>query len=797
MTLRSARLALALALAFVPLARAAPPAEATDLRVDGSTLAWAAGADATAWNVYRGTSPRAGDAACWQPGLAAPTASAPEAPPARGMHYFLVTASNAEGESPLGADSLGAPLRSASRCDSDGDGVPDAVDDCPLAPDPLQADQDEDGEGDRCDPQTYDFEADAAGSRPGETAPVGAVDATFAVRDASGDRVAAYDETVSGVQDVLTRLRAPARQLDMDVYVDFEDVPQVASVEVRSDGCWLWNAGTGLILQVDAGRRVLLYPRTWRNVPQLVGPTLPANLRLRARVRKLAGDLTRVFIDTWGGSWSEAGVFDVADDHRQRGLDVALANYIGGRRGIRRVTVNHLLPAAPLTVLRDPRWSDDWQVFQRDAAGLASIPVRAACDVAEPATLRIAVVDGATRLPLPGHDFADHAVPVAPGARVVAATIGSVPAGGNYDVVLRLDRDADGAPLGGGFLGDVAVGDVWLAAGQSNMSGYSGSVAGAEPPVDEVHLLANDGLWRRAAEPMDDGTDQVDGVSAEMPAHSLMLRFAKEIASATGVPIGIVPGPLGGTNLFAQWQRNAAWPADRGTLYGSMLHRGRLTGVPPRGLLWMQGESDALSQRTTAQYRADLEQLLAQYRGDLGSPRLFAVIGQLGVFLAADLTYWMPVQEAERQVALTDPDACLATTVDQPLADAIHFSVTGYREIGRRFAECALAEHYALPVTQAAALVGVRAAAPDRIEVTYDAPVTGGAPALFVVADAAGAPVVTGVTTLGSTVTLQLDRALSPPATLAYGWLLDPAGPWVKDARGVAVAVFAGVPVAP
>ena len=199
-----------------------------------------------------------------------------------------------------------------------------------------------------------------------------------------------------------------------------------------------------------------------------------------------------------------------------------------------------------------------------------------------------------------------------------------MPTGGNYDVEVQLVT-ATGAVLGARSIDDLAVGDVYLAIGQSNMSGYSGSLVGASTPIPEVHLYGNDGRWKQATEPMDDGTDQLDNVSRESPQHTLMLPFAKHLYEHTGVPVAVIPAPRGGTSLYALWQRSAPDPDNRLTLYGSALHRVLVQGYaqPLRGILWYQGESDAIDGRTTAQYRTDLEQLVAHYRSDAGAPDAF------------------------------------------------------------------------------------------------------------------------------------------------------------------------------
>jgi hypothetical protein len=703
---------------------------------------------------------------------------------------------NADGEGILGKDGEGNAVPNGQPCvDADGDLVADNTDNCPSAVNPAQSDQDGNGLGDACDPNTYDFEADAVGARPAATTSYGPATQSLSVKLVGGEHAVTYDQPGVGTSDAFDRVQAGMPRQDVTVYVDWASAASYATLELWSDGCWGWNAGNGVILQLADNATIRFFDRHAQDVPLQQGPALPTGGRMRLRLIKGPGVTSTLHVDSWdGASWAQDWAsFPIADDHRYSGRDTVVADYYGGPRPIKRITVVPMIPAEALRVRKDPAWSADWKVFQRDGLDRATVPLRVFYRLDAPGTLQARVVRTSNGSPLPGFDWTDHALALAAASGSAASLdISAVPTGGNYDVQVRLVRNGDGAILGQEDIVQVAVGDVYIAGGQSNMSGYSGTLAGAEPPLDEVHLFHNDATWKRAVEPMDGGTDQADRVSYETPDHSLMLRFAKEIFQATGVPVGIVPGPLGGTNLYSQWQRNASRHDDRSTLYGSLLHRVRLQNfaAPPKGFLWYQGESDA--GRGTAAYVADLQRLMAQYREDLDAPGLRFGIVQLATYDGADLATWIPIQEAHRLVVEADPLAVLAVPIDLPRADSIHLNVAGYKTLGVRLAREFLQHAYGQPIDASARLsqatiVGING---RTIELTYDAPVTGGAGALYQVLDGATTITVTSASTSGNIVSLRLHMRANPGSVVTYGYSKLPTASWVKDAQGTPVAVF-------
>ncbi len=671
-------------------------------------------------------------------------------------------------------------------------------------PDPA-LDQDEDGIADPCDPDTYTFEGDAPGANPaGTTAVDGPLGFVAVARE--GQQSAAFNGVAGGTvaYQAFDRLEADFSQQDLSVYLDVDASAGYLTLDLWDEGSFSGASGSSLLFQVSPTGACTFYERVANSILVAVGAGVaPTSGRFRLDLRKGAGTTSSLSVAQHDGStWQEAvAVYGVLDDRAYRGLSTCLSNYAAGARGVKRISVVREIPPAALTLAKRPGRSMDWQVFQREGAGGAEIPLRLLYRFPAGGLAQARVVRSATGEVLVGHDWPDHAatLPAADGA-TFDLPVPDVPTGGNYDVQVRV-LDAGSVVLAQSALLDVAVGDVWIAAGQSNMSGYPGTVLGAEAPIAEAHVFHSDGTWQQAREPMDDGVGQLDLVSREFPAASCLLAFAKRLHEQTGVPVGVVPASLGGTNLYGQWQRYAVHPAARQTLYGSMLARARRAsvGAPPRGLLWFQGESDALSGRTTAQYRADLQALVDQLRGDLAAPGLVALIGQLGCFLSADLALWLPVQEAQRQMAESDPSAALLTAVDLPLADPIHFSVAGYRTMGARFAQAA--QRRVFDATTEAYPRLLSASGPvggAQVVLTYDGGVAGGDPALFSLADASGPAAVSSVNATGSTVTLTLARPLDVGAALTYGLSTNPAAAWVKRVSdGAPAACLSALALAP
>lgn len=113
--------------------------------------------------------------------------------------------------------------------------------------------------------------------------------------------------------------------------------------------------------------------------------------------------------------------------------------------------------------------------------------------------------------------------------------------------------------------------------------------------------------------------------------------------------------------------------------------------------VWMQGERDAREKHGEV-YAASLKGLIAQLADDLGRKDINFVIGRLSDFDMANRQYphWTMVRNAQIEVAEADPRGAWVDTddlndgannKDKRIKNGLHYSVEGYKTLGKRFAD--------------------------------------------------------------------------------------------------------------
>ena len=159
--------------------------------------------------------------------------------------------------------------------------------------------------------------------------------------------------------------------------------------------------------------------------------------------------------------------------------------------------------------------------------------------------------------------------------------------------------------------------DVFIIAGQSNASGRGDNNQSYTHPTLVARLFGNDYIWHELTDPTDVNTNQRDAVSSDvLVAGSAWPLLATAIMAVQGRPVAFVPCAKGSSSIV-DWQPGANHE-DTTTMYGSMIHRARQIFGTLRGVLWWQGEQDALNGMDTATYNAWLDALANAVEGDLG-----------------------------------------------------------------------------------------------------------------------------------------------------------------------------------
>lgn len=254
-----------------------------------------------------------------------------------------------------------------------------------------------------------------------------------------------------------------------------------------------------------------------------------------------------------------------------------------------------------------------------------------------------------------------------------------------------------------------------LIAGQSNASGR-GEMENVEQPIEQVRMLGNDYVWKRAEEPLDSGEDQVDDISYDAAAgHSFGVPLGKELYNATvaaGNPrtVYLIPSSRGASCVSEEICSTANWyPTDdlmdRNTLFGSTNFRAKVSagevenpvsgkiddeGGPVTAIIWYQGESDSYNDVRGDKFIENTNVIMDTFQDELGE-NLPTIYVQLAVKIE-DATYNKEMQNTrERQRRMetaygsqSREDFYMVVAHDLPMVDEIHVSTEGLKELGRR-----------------------------------------------------------------------------------------------------------------
>jgi len=222
---------------------------------------------------------------------------------------------------------------------------------------------------------------------------------------------------------------------------------------------------------------------------------------------------------------------------------------------------------------------------------------------------------------------------------------------------------------------------VFLLAGQSNMSGRAPAsglpTALQAPQGDVLFYYASSLTTLRPGSGTDFGPEVTFGRTV-----------ADAFPSETFAPIKYA---VGGTDL------NNDWDPSGGSSYTNFRNKvtdglAALTsaGYEPEivGMLWTQGERDAKTGRTAAQYEADLNEFIADMRTNYGTVLPFFLSrlpdGQTNIPAAA-LT---EIRRAQANVATSDPLAYMIDTDGFGLkGDKLHFDAAGQVALGQAFGQ--------------------------------------------------------------------------------------------------------------
>ncbi|MEO5779104.1 MAG: sialate O-acetylesterase [Arthrobacter oryzae] len=240
----------------------------------------------------------------------------------------------------------------------------------------------------------------------------------------------------------------------------------------------------------------------------------------------------------------------------------------------------------------------------------------------------------------------------------------------------------------------VAALRVFLAVGQSNMSGRGLPIGGPEDKVDP--RIFQFGAKNRTLRPGRIHLDMHDSPSGISPATTFAREYLK--AQPENVGVLIIPAAHGGT-VFASAAGTLTWSVGKAsapeydlpelaiaqTLEGIAAARAAGYAVSLEGILWHQGEGNA--RMSTAAYSAHLDELIGHFRSRLQAPALPFVVGGMTPEGIDAIPGRKNVDRSHRETPSRVVHTGFADAMRGGLnaGDITHFSRTGVEYLGKTY----------------------------------------------------------------------------------------------------------------
>jgi sialate O-acetylesterase len=358
---------------------------------------------------------------------------------------------------------------------------------------------------------------------------------------------------------------------------------------------------------------------------------------------------------------------------------------------------------------------EDYQVLQRIADDRASCVVVLPAEEAQAARFVVAIErEGGQSV----RRFEATSITAGEASRGVA--IDDLPTGGPYSItVARAERPAEPFRR----FHHVLVGDIWVLGGQSNMFGID-LVREDLPALPTVNMLdvrhfLRDAHWCAAVPPIhripeafatftlksqhpeypDDRIRSIIASGQPVGGIDGSYFFARKLAAESGVPIGLVPCAIGGS--LSLWD-----PQERDTnRYGFVLHHIRNIGGRIKGLLFFQGEQDAIfgdeTQSVTtpsaigplSTYGDRFVRFVEALRADVHDPAMPVIFAQICRHHDGPKgrdRAWELIRDAQRRIPERLTNARCVSSIDLDVMDGLHLDYDSHRRMGERMARLAL-----------------------------------------------------------------------------------------------------------